>query len=522
MVRAVASRVVPKARISKSMAREAAAEAARIQELARNADAPASVARIPARAGDDFRTARVGLRPMGTSRRVFLLDPHLGAAEMDGLAHRIRALADNNSINSILIATDDKDDAEMNCLPRYVTALDDPAFRGLTVEFDPSPDSTWHVSGGYDPLVVAQGLDAPDAKENERYMLESLKKLALAVKGVQGGEHATYVPVVTMPHGIVTDGGFAFCMGGYVMATRQSSFKIMNPSRGLSLDPVGLSYILPRLGWEHQQRSSKYSGCGMLMALAGYEANCFDMVETGLATHLVADTDALPLLEHSLATMRPWNQQKLVKNNKRFYGKKHFRDPNSFYRNVEIANVIEQLSEHAANPSNTLPYDYMANNMEDPALDTEVVPWDSGFYTSDLVDTAAHFDSIFKRESTVEGILERLREAGSKKSEDAEEKENIAIAKELVQRMERQSPLALRVTYQLLKMGRMRNAQLESCMDREVKAQLNMFQQKDFQEWARHVQAKGGESKAPAFTGWKHKSVKDVTDDEVDAIISGN
>lgn len=507
------------------MAKEAAAEAARIEELAKSADAPASVARVPSRAGENFRKARVGLRPMGNSRRVFLMDPHLEAAEMEGLAHRIHALSNNESINSVLIASDDKDDSEMNCLPRYVTELDDPSFGGgLTIDFDPAPNATWHVAGGYDPLSVAVAdMESGDdeSKDKNLYLLESLRKLSMAVKGEEGGTNATCVPIISMPHGIVTDGGYALCMGGYVLATRQTSFRILNPSRGLSLDPVGFSYILPRLGWDNEQRSAKYSGCGMLLALAGYEANCFDMVETGLATHLVRDTDALPLLEYNLATMQPWNQQKLVTKPRLMYGQKPYRDNNSRFRNVSIAHAIEELSEHSCNPSNSLPYDYTATNMTDPALDTDIVPWETGFYSSDLVDTAAHFDHIFKRESSVEGIIERLREEGSKKSDNSDDQENIRIANELVARMERQSPLALRVVYQLMKMGRTRNANMNICLDREVKAQLNMYCQSDFQEWARHVRANGGESKAPTFTGWKHANVAAVTSDEVDAIISG-
>ena len=94
------------------MAREAAAETARTERLALNANAPLTVGRVPARASDDIGSAGVALRPMGNSRRVFLLDPHLEAEEFEGLAHRIRALSKNEGINSVLIATDDKDDAD--------------------------------------------------------------------------------------------------------------------------------------------------------------------------------------------------------------------------------------------------------------------------------------------------------------------------------------------------------------------------------------------------------------------------
>ena len=518
MVHAVASRVIPRQRVSKAMAKGALAEAARMRELAQNADAPMSVARIPSRVVGDLglnsnNRNNVILRPMGNSRRIFLMDPHLDAEELEGLAHRIHALSTNEAINSVLIASDDQDDAAMNCLPRYVTELDSPTFGLLSMDFDPSPGSTWHVSGGYDPLKIQ------DDQEHNMYLLDSLRKLALATKGEDQGKNATRVPVITMPHGIVTDGGFAFCMGGYVLATRQTSFRIMNPSRGLSLDPIGFSFILPRLGWENQQRSAKYRGCGLLLALAGFEANCFDMVETNLATHLVSDSSALPLLEENLATIPPWNQQRLVKNPRRQYGSKLEYDPNQRFRNKTIAYVIEQLSEHSSNPSNSLPYDFSMTNAGDAAFDIDHVPWESGFFSSRLVDTAAHFDSIFKNERSLEGVMDRLRESGNTTSDDVDEQENSRIARELVARMESQSPLALQVTFNLMTLGGLAKSTMEKCMEREMNVQLQMFQQTDFKEWAAHVRKHGGENKAPAFGGWKHKSVKDVTQDEVDAII---
>lgn len=526
MVRAVASRVVPRQRISKAMAREAAAETARTERLALNANAPLTVGRVPARASDDIGSAGVALRPMGNSRRVFLLDPHLEAEEFEGLAHRIRALSKNEGINSVLIATDDKDDAETGCLPRYLTDLESPDFDGMSLDFDPSPNHTWHVAGGYDPLKAAGMMSEAGAEDNSVYLLDSIRKLALATKGVskkvsKGAEDETRVPVITMPHGIVTDAGYALCMGSYVLATRQTSFRILNPSRGLSLDPVGFSYILPRLGWEYEQRSSRYPGCGMILALCGYEANCFDMVETGLATHLVGGAGQLPYLEHTLASIPPWNQQKLVKKPRHYYGQQRPRDANAKFRNVTISYVIEQMSDYTANAANDLPLDYTATAEDDPALDIDHIPWDSSFFSSELVDIAAHYDKIFKQEGTLEGLIERLREAGSKQSDDPDEKEGIRVANELVERMTSQSPLALRVTHQLMKMGGGRLATMDNCMDREAKAQNKLFGRSDFAEWAKHVQKHGGEeSKAPAFKGWQHENVAAVSAEEVDEILS--
>merc|ERR1712238_431345 len=118
------------------------------------------------------------MRPMGNSRRVFLLDPHLEAADLEGLAHRIRALSKSEGINSVLIATDDQTDysghesgsKDNNCLPRYITQRNEINFSGISLDTDPAPDHTWYVSGGYDPSTIN-----PDDSEHIDYMLESLR-----------------------------------------------------------------------------------------------------------------------------------------------------------------------------------------------------------------------------------------------------------------------------------------------------------------------------------------------------------
>jgi enoyl-CoA hydratase/carnithine racemase len=515
MVRAVASRVALRPRVSKAVAKETANHEAMMKHLAIKADAPLSVTRVPVGASATFESAGAMIRNMGTSRRVFLLSPHLAAEEIEGLAFRLKSMSKSESINSILIATDDKDDAENNCLPRYLDST--PNYGGVSLDFEPKNNHSWHVSGGYDPLKIADIVLDASFDDQSQYLVDSLKKLALATKGDQ---METRVPVITFPHGAVTDGGYALCMGGYVLATRQTSFRIMNPSRGLSLDPIGLSYILPRLGSEYKQMSAKYRGCGMILALSGYEADCFDMVETGLATHIVESSESLPVMEHALATTAPWDQQKLVKKPNHFYGQRRPLDANAKFRNVTVANLIEQLSDHSANEKNSLSLDYALGNVEDPALDTDQVPWDEGFFSTELVDIAAHFDKIFRQEKSVEGIIERLKEAGSKESDESEVQMGIDAANDLVARMEKQSPLALRVTHQLMKMGSAEHATLEMSMDREAKALQKLFTKKDFSGWAEHVRKHGGEMLAPEFTAWQHKNVAAVTAEEVDEILS--
>lgn len=557
MVRAVASRVSTRYRISKNMAKEAAEEAARMAEVAQSAEVPLTVRRVPTRAKDytntseSERLANVAMRPMGNSRRVFLLDPHLEAEDFEGLAHRIRALTKSEGVNSLLIATDDHADYTQatasneggNCLPRFVTQRKEINFSGVSLDVDPATDHTWYVSGGYDPAKI-------DTNDSDRihYLLESLRKLAVAVQGV-GAE--TKISVISMPHGAVTDGGYALCMGSYVLATEESSVRILNPSRGLSFDPIGYSYILPRLGWEYNQESKKYPGCGMIMALSGYEANSSDMIETGLATHLMGDSGMLPILEEELATLPPWNQQGLVRKPKQMYGQNsslqnqnrhqqqqnylqqqlqsqrptpnQFSDVNGKFRNRNVGLLMAQISDVSADSSNDFPFDFTSiyeDGSDDASLDTEHVPWDSGFFSSPLVAMAAELDDVFRQESSLEGLIERLKEVAAS-SDSSEAFSTPALAKELVDRIERQSPLSLRVVYQLMKMGSSRKGTMENCMAREGKAQRKLMKEPDFCNWLAHVQKHGGnEANAPAFGGWKHSSVKEVTAEEVDRLIS--
>jgi hypothetical protein len=87
--------------------------------------------------------------------------------------------------------------------------------------------------------------------------------------------------------------------------------------------------------------------------------------------------------------------------------------------------------------------------------------------------------------------------------------------------MERQSPLSLRVVYQLMKMGSTRTATMENCMAREGKAQRKLMVGSDFRNWLDHVQKFGGdETTAPPFQGWQHSNVKEVTAEEVDHLLS--
>jgi hypothetical protein len=159
-----------------------------------------------------------------------------------------------------------------------------------------------------------------------------------------------------------------------------------------------------------------------------------------------------------------------------------------------------------------------------------------GELVSPLVSWAATFSSAWEEDS-VEGIMERLREIASTKAEYEGKpgyEEDVAVAEQaqyFVSSMEQRSPLALKVTYELLCRGADEDETLRSCMQREKSSQMKLFSEEDgdFIRWAQSGQGVGltrMQGKASlireqesVFTGWKHASVRNVSSDEVAEIL---
>jgi enoyl-CoA hydratase/carnithine racemase len=484
------------------------------------------------------RIPGAAIRQVGAMRRVFLFDPHLTRTEMDGLCHRIKVLNGNTSINSILLANNVQNEA--NCmLP--TSALDDDELEIKHLLDDPASagiGKVHYVAAGYDPRSLADM-----KKDDRRKTVNSLMRLALAVKGQVPGrkqqlyqnrqeknkknsstigetsEFASKVPFISVPHGLTTDGGYALSMGSYVLATSDSRYRIMNPFRGLSLDPIGLSYILPRLGHEFGQPSAKFP-VGSVLALTGYEADESDMVETGLATHFIDSFGKLSYIERGLAELPSYEQQQLLKEPTRRYGEVEnsggrSRDVNAKFRNRAVASLLYNCSSYDAmgqeiiNPKDV--NEYFAD--EDPSLVLEndrVQPL--GDRESMLINIAATFQNAFDEDS-LEGIIERMKEYASMEAKDDEEVECVELAKTLYESMKAQSPLALCATHKLMQLGADTNETLQGCMEREKTVILNLFEKKDFKSWASSGAREGD------FLDWSHKSVKDVTNDEIDELF---
>lgn len=473
---------------------------------------PSSVFSIPTK-GPDVGDAGAAIRGIGCSRRVFLLKPHLTSEEIDGLAYRIKMLSKNTGLNSVFIATSNDDDVANGAMPASILEFEkEPSI--IDMGDSHSQNEMYHVSGGYDPITVYES-GTHDDPATLQELLSGVSDLALAI---YGGSPDSRIPVVTVPHGLLNDSGYAFCMGSYVVATPDTSFRILNPSRGLSFDPIGLSYSLPRLGWEFHQPSAEYSGCGMILALTGMEADASDMMETGLATHYMDSVSTLGMLERSISELPPWDQQGLTKKPPRFYGQKESgEDTNARFRNNSVAHLLFSFSNYTITSGDMFTSresDFTRG--EDPTTDLDNIPWHQD-RMSDLVNYAATFDPIFKEEKSVTGILERFREVASRNTMDEEEQAATDAAKDIVSRMEQQSPLSLAIIHRLMEMGSQSGETLDGCMEREAKVQAKLFAMDDFKRWAEHTKS-GGSS--DTFQGWKHKDVKDVSVDEVDELLS--
>lgn len=479
--------------------------------------------------GIDTNNTPAFIREVGCTRRVFLLEPYMTTAELEGFAYRIKVLTKNDSINSVLIATDNTDDKKTGALPSSLIDRDYSFLRDDTIPepLGPAPGKSFHVAGGYDPLQVYRD---GKHKDNE-FVSNLLRQVRNLASAVMGDSQKTKIPTIFVPHGMVTDAGCAFLMASYVLTTRQSCMRILNPSRGLSFDPVGFSYTLPRLGTEFDQAAAQFPGsCGIILGLMGYEANCDDMMETGLGTNAMETPSALGLLEQTLSQLKPWRQQALIKEPIRLYGEPTpIIDHNAQFRNVQVADTIHCMTAYRAdgseiwsnNPSSS------ANDFRelyDPSIDVaDPIPFFAS-RTSELVDYGATFHDIFSRNLELPKLYDALKDIANRptasNAPNRVQREVKEIAADFVQRLDRQSPLAVSVAFRLLRLGANDKESLRTCSARELNAQINMYASDDFQTWAEHALKHGPNT--PFAGKWKHEHLSQVTHDEVTEIIESD
>ena len=453
-------------------------------------------------------TSSVVVRASGTTRTMLVYEPNLSPSVIAAAAERLRILVCNDGVNSVLIASANTAKGSGG-LP--IGTIDPPVY----TDFDDSDivDPPGDVFNGYDHAAVHQA-----GWHKDRGTMKELMEAVAALSTGLSRNELSKVPAITLPHGMVNDGGYGFCMGSYVLATDRTAFRIVNPSRGLSFDPVGFSFFLPRLGWEYGQPSADFPGCGMILALTGFEADSSDMMETGLATNFVGSPLALKPLEYELSLLAPWCQQPLAKPKGRYFGQPPDPvDPSGRFRNVSAAQAVHYVTLYNATGTDSFRMrekDIPHGN--DPSVDTDFIQWIDD-RESDLVNFAATLDSVFQNANSVVAIEEGLAAVAGRDAKDSEEQQVVDVAQSLLDNMRRQSPLALHTIFRLMELGAKEGSTMEECIQREMTAQLNLFSSEDFDEWGRHNAGDGNSAAVPV--SWKHDSLSDVSADEVAEIL---
>ena len=207
--------------------------------------APPSIAAVPELFASKPES-NVVMCPLGSARKALLRDPYLDSDQLEGLAYRVRTLTKNEGISSILLTNFDANELQED---------------DLYLDFPPQPGFTYHAAGGYDAMQIFRSGRHKDADFCQDLMAH-LEDLTLVIHG--GRTEGAKIPTIAAPHGAVTDGGACLLWASYVLATPETTFALTNSSRGLTLDPTGLSYLLLRVGKEFEQPSAEFSrGCAV-------------------------------------------------------------------------------------------------------------------------------------------------------------------------------------------------------------------------------------------------------------------
>ena len=465
------------------------------------------------------------VREAGACRSVFVLNPNFNLEELKGFVSQLRAWRRNESMNSVFITCPDDDIVcqDGRILPLSAQYKMSASVAKSTYLIRPNPyleedDHQRHVLLGFDPLAT-----------DEIFYNDILDKIGEISEAMTDPSRKT--PIITCPDGLVSDGGLVFLLGQYVLATPQTSFRIDSPTRGLSLDPCGMSYILSRVGCDFEQEDAqKYaSTIAKILALTGYEADGYDMVATGLATHFVESKHNIPLTETNLSEILPYKDQGLlpklprsqaqwIKDKKAYLETGDYPEDisNRRFRNVAVHNLIETVSSGQAGRD-----DFFAGQQpittasDDPFQENTDLSlgFDGG---SLLIDFAATFHHVFNKNS-VHDIMEELRDISNNKDED---EDIVKVSSLFLKGMEERSPVSLKAVHKLLDMANDSNATLTDCIAREKVVQKNLLEKEDFKNWFELTRADSTDLES--VPSWKHKSVADISDDEIEELFYSN
>lgn len=237
------------------------------------------------------RPKNVTLLPSAAMRRVMVQRSYLTADECHGLADRLRVLGTNGAISSVFISRGTGKLSAVHAI--------DPQERERRMLDPINPHKIQDDLKGIDYAKLSPN------KDDQHFALTGLQALTKACYTMKKA------PVVTLFDGQVENGGFGMAMGRYVMVTDQTRFQINTAQRGLSLDPIGYSFVLNRLGKDYRKLSCSTMAMANAVALCGMQLNGSDMLAAGLATHYATEGQSLhSLLEYNLAHAKTHEAQR--------------------------------------------------------------------------------------------------------------------------------------------------------------------------------------------------------------------
>lgn len=301
------------------------------------------------------------------------------------------------------------------------------------------------------------------------------------------------IPQVSIWDGIVMGGGVGISvLGEFRVASEKCMFAMPETAIGLFPD-VGSSAWIPHISINRDSIASALGeavaatihdddGVGLLLGLTGCRLNAMDLLQTGIATHLV-HSHRLPELEDALAELdmsieEPADSRKRIR-----------KILNDFcYSRVGRGElyVAKADAEEGSSPRATA----------------------TSFAPSMIVQRAASISRCFgSKASSVEEVVERL-EGLSKEEGSGGGGE---WAKGMLVTMGKMSPTSLKITFEQIRRGR-NLPNLQSCLKMEFRMVMACMRSHDFREGIRAVLV----DKDEAGPSWNPSSLKEVSSEAVE------
>lgn len=285
------------------------------------------------------------------------------------------------------------------------------------------------------------------------------------------------VPQISIWDGIVMGGGVGISvLGEFRVATEKCVFAMPETAIGLFPD-VGSSAWIPHISINRQSIASDIGdkraaaiseddGVGLLIGLTGCRLNATDLLQTGIATHLVK-SERMEELEEALSNLDmslddPAESRKLIRN------------------------TLNEFSHEGEN-------DLFASSM--------------------VVQQAENISRTFgSKVQSVEEIMQRLQ---ALKGEEEASQESRDWASKMHHTLTKMSPISLKLTFEQIRKGR-KLLNLQSCLYMEYRMVMRCMKSWDFREGIRALLVE----KDPNGATWKPATLEEVTSEAVQEYFS--